>query len=961
MVKNGRIIYFFTFILFICFLHIFSIKIYAADNGYCGVGDNYENVTWRYDSNSKTLTFSGNGAIDKKDSFPWTKYKSVTKKIVIEDGITSIPSEAFQFFMATEAELGNAVTSLGEYSFYSSNIEFIRIPGSVKRINNGAFGSCNNLEFVILEEGVEAIGVDSFSSVGKTENASTVYYLPSTISTIDPKAFGSITREVAVVYGKNDYSKDFFDNLEPTYVDVTTALDLSKVEGNFDENYYEYTGNAITPSPIITYKVDETHTVTLHEGFDYSLTYKDNINRGMATVTLTGMSVYTGKKDITFKIATSLSECNAVLSKKSVIYDGKPQTPSVNITNGNYELVENVDYTLKYKDNIDEGEASVIITGIGNYKNEITLLFNISKIYFYGNIDCVPEYERVLFDGTEKCPSYTVTCEGKVLEANKDYTLTYKNNVDEGIAQVTVTGIGSYGGIFASSFEIFKYDLDDENATLELEYNNILYDGTEKKPAVIVKYGDVVIDSNNYDVSYTNNTEEGMATVTVTGKNSCKGEKTADFSIFKNDIAGAEIGLEYDTILYDGNAKTPKVSVKFENKELEEGKDYSVAYSDHIEMGTANVMVSGIGSFKGTVGKSFSIYKYNLKDVKVEADKTSYIYDGTSHTPVITATYNEKVLKADTDYKLTIKNEIEAGQYIAVIEGIGQYTGTRELEYVIEPIVIDDADVRLKDTIFTYDGSPKKPTTTVALAGKTLVENQDYKLSYKNNIDEGTAYAVIEGINNYSGHIEVSFKILAYQSGMDAVYKEDDTLMDDDYVYHIIDVDSKEVEFTAPADNKETEVVVPATITTANGDVFTVTSIGEKAFYKNTKIKKLTVANTVKSIENYAFYGCKNLTTIKIGNGIEIVGDSAFRKCTKLTAIVLPKSLNHLGKNTFYGCSRLKNITINANIVIDIKANAIKGISKKAVIKVPGKLVKKYKKEFDKKSGFKGGMKVKKK
>jgi hypothetical protein len=47
--------------------------------------------------------------------------------------------------------------------------------------------------------------------------------------------------------------------------------------------------------------------------------------------------------------------------------------------------------------------------------------------------------------------------------------------------------------------------------------------------------------------------------------------------------------------------------------------------------------------------------------------------------------------------------------------------------------------------------------------------------------------------------------------------------------------------------------------------------------------------------------------------------------------------------------------------VIDVNDNAIKGISKKAVIKVPSKLVKKYKKEFGSKTGFKKSMSIKKK
>ena len=90
-----------------------------------------------------------------------------------------------------------------------------------------------------------------------------------------------------------------------------------------------------------------------------------------------------------------------------------------------------------------------------------------------------------------------------------------------------------------------------------------------------------------------------------------------------------------------------------------------------------------------------------------------------------------------------------------------------------------------------------------------------------------------------------------------------------------------------------------------------------------------------------------------MGRSVEIIGASSFRKCTKLKSIVLPKSIDELGKNAFYGCKKLKSITIQANSVVDIADNAIKGISKKAIIKVPKKLIKGYKKQLGKKTGYK--------
>ena len=60
----------------------------------------------------------------------------------------------------------------------------------------------------------------------------------------------------------------------------------------------------------------------------------------------------------------------------------------------------------------------------------------------------------------------------------------------------------------------------------------------------------------------------------------------------------------------------------------------------------------------------------------------------------------------------------------------------------------------------SYTGSAIKPSVTVKINGKTLVLNKDYKVTYSNNKDIGTAEIRIEGIGNYTGKKTVTFKII---------------------------------------------------------------------------------------------------------------------------------------------------------------------------------------------------------
>lgn len=126
--------------------------------------------------------------------------------------------------------------------------------------------------------------------------------------------------------------------------------------------------------------------------------------------------------------------------------------------------------------------------------------------------------------------------------------------------------------------------------------------------------------------------------------------------------------------------------------------------------------------------------------------------------------------------------------------------------------------------------------------------------------------------------------------------------------YTIFFKDSKvsDVQLTTFNDKKAKSFTIPSTIK-YKGKKYKVTSIGEKAFYKKTKLQKLTIGKYVKTIGKKAFYGDKKLTSITV-------------KSSKLTKV---------------------------------GSNSLKGTSKKLKIKVPSKKVAKYKKLFKNKGNKK--------
>lgn len=166
------------------------------------------------------------------------------------------------------------------------------------------------------------------------------------------------------------------------------------------------------------------------------------------------------------------------------------------------------------------------------------------------------------------------------------------------------------------------------------------------------------------------------------------------------------------------------------------------------------------------------------------------------------------------------------------------------------------------------------------------------------------------------------------------------TLLTDDRtkaVYRVTSSDGKNatVAYVKPTNKKEVKVIIAKKVT----------------------LNEITYRIT--AIDANAFRGCKKLRYISIGSEIAEIGNAAFYKCTALTKVTIPAKVSKIGKKAFYGCKKLKTITIKTKKLTDKKvgSKAFKGISSKAVAKVPKSRLKNYRKLLRKK-GIGAGVKV---
>ena len=118
-------------------------------------------------------------------------------------------------------------------------------------------------------------------------------------------------------------------------------------------------------------------------------------------------------------------------------------------------------------------------------------------------------------------------------------------------------------------------------------------------------------------------------------------------------------------------------------------------------------------------------------------------------------------------------------------------------------------------------------------------------------------------------------------------------------------------------------VVIPASVT-YNGKEYSVTSIGDLAFYSCSGLTSVTIPASVLSIGRYAFENCSGLTAIYIPYSVTSIGNYAFENCSGLTAVYIPNSVTSIGTWAFYNCSALTSVEI-PNSVTSIGRYAFSG------------------------------------
>ena len=269
-----------------------------------------------------------------------------------------------------------------------------------------------------------------------------------------------------------------------------------------------------------------------------------------------------------------------------------------------------------------------------------------------------------------------------------------------------------------------------------------------------------LIEGMEYRVSYKNNIDAGTATITIKGNGAYKGTLTQNFTIrpkslkklkvvvgaLSENASGSDL-LSYPIHVYDGA------------KRLNLGTDYTL-FGAGMTKNAAKVSIIGKGNYTGTMTAKLSVYNVSsdriIKPDNVRLDKDTASYTGKpvkTVNPIVTV--NGSTLTLNQDYKVQYQNNTNAGTAYVIVIGKGAYRGRVVLPFQIQPVVSAGALTIKHIPAKTYNGKLQKPAVSVTAStnGRTkkLVNNKDYKVTYKNNFHAGTATVMIIGKGNYAG------------------------------------------------------------------------------------------------------------------------------------------------------------------------------------------------------------------
>ncbi len=568
----------------------------------------------------------------------------------------------------------------------------------------------------VAEEGEDALLDDNGTPVQLVEGVDYEVSYENNKNSASREDPDESKRPTVVINGKGNYEGTEMR----VYFNIGTNIAGANVSLNLPAEGYTYNGEVQKPD----LNSVTLNGITLKKDVDYVLTEDgDFTNAGEKHINIEGIGAYYGtafgtytieKSAATDKIDIKLGGLNYNKETKeySTTYTGSAIVPTVTVydeaISKKTPLAEGDDYTVNVMENVNAGKAFVYVTLSKNYTGEIekVMTFEILCRDISDDFELVFDKKKYEYEDSEIVPDIKVMSKTGItpsveLKELEEYNISsLSNNVNAGIANVTVEGAGNYTGTLSGEFMIVAA-LDDPNPDFtSIEIAEQFYTGEEVTPSVSIHCGgnDLEQEVDFHVENKWSKSDPYHGTAIITSKQ------------------------EYYT------CETP---IKVE---------YTLAYgADYLQVtGFANEYTYTRSEIK----PSFKIT--DLSGKEIDAEKLNY--DPANITYKNLETGREDCINVGP-IEATIPVSVD-GQDEILLRAV----------YQIIPKNINDCSITKADNN-TYNGSAIEPAVAIVYNGHELTKNQEFTESYTNNINPGTATVVLQGTGNYTGQCSMHFKI----------------------------------------------------------------------------------------------------------------------------------------------------------------------------------------------------------
>lgn len=664
-----------------------------------------------------------------------------------------------------------SLTSLDLSTFNTNHVTDMQVMfsgcGSLKNLNLSNFDTSNVTQmYGMFSDCKNIVELDlSNFDASKVKNMYTSFYNCISLKTIHTPRNLNCTAELPNYVGWSVSTEDIWyqpDGTEITELPKNLAYSIiitAKKIPSIDES--EKIESIKLDKNTLTLSVGETAMLKaeiIPANATASITWACNssiakVKNGLVT------ALSKGECTITASAGGKSADCDVTVTAKDVyisgikiankVYDGSPNsytgTAVVLDTSGNQ--IEGVSLTHTYLGTLSDGSVYAETEEAPSQAGSYTLTFKIS-----GDGAAGYHLNRAAYSFDIIRKAVTITAESVKLEAGERLPETTD-------LSYTIDGLIENDALPQNP--LLKYSVDHITTEREGKYEIIPYGADE---------------GNNYRIKYVN----GILLVGNYGE--IPVEDIPNGGIIPEGLWVA--GIAEDGYDYTGKAVKPQVRVYDYKTPLREKQDYTIAYVrntkaysyastdkefDVKKAPTITVMAKGNYNGKETV--SFKIRPLDIGGEGFSADNMAVAYRKNGvQKPIPELNWNGKKLRNKVDYTVAYydskDNELDAikevGEYDIVLTGRGNFSG----DLGIHLTVTERLKLMNKVSVAGIKGQPYTgdaimPVLTVKDGRTKLTEDVHYVVSYRNNTEVGTAYAIVTGIEEagYCGTKRVSFKI----------------------------------------------------------------------------------------------------------------------------------------------------------------------------------------------------------